>query len=228
MYAIGCLTVIAFVGYLIISYYLSKEDTAKENRELISKNGKQLEFEKFRNANRNLSETQALLKFYADKEEKKKAIANAEERDQIIKEIQDEYKRDQTIKRVFAYNHENFIFALFSPLSKLIGGEKWSCWEQLPKDYVLNKIKIEYRLSDSEAQNLYNQFIENNLLEEEKPSPDDEVLTDAIELVSVGFILTFETNIVSEQDLDMDKYIRQHGRRCTREQLIAEIKRMRM
>ncbi|MBE6340671.1 MAG: hypothetical protein E7069_08065 [Bacteroidales bacterium] len=262
MESIGYLAIAALVVYFIIKYSEKRSDTAEANRELIAKSGDLYEFEKFCKANKHLSRKQALIKFYAnDEEKKKKAIAAANERDKREREEDDKRNRDFTIKRVFAYKYEKFIYALFSPLAELsnssIGDGKWECSEYLPKEYVLQKIKEEYCLTKTEAQALYNQFLSHQLLREKKKPTEyeikgwykevsedpktieqwidesisyyyeNELLKNTQYIVDIGLVLKYYTDVVSKNDLNMDKYIREYGQRCSEEDLIIEVTQMR-
>jgi len=210
---IGGITLVIIAFYLIFSHYDHQSAKAEENRQLIYKGGYSYEFERFWQSHPELSHERALLKFLEDEGKKKKVMNQAQERVQFDKELEAEIKRDRIKKRVFAYSYENFIFSLFSPLAKKKKGsyntDEWRCSDSLPKTYVLKKMEEKY---GADVTQLYEQFLENELLWDMKDGS-----------IRLGFILQHNHNVVIDTDLNIDKYIKQFGQRCSYAELQAEI-----
>lgn len=210
---IGGITLVIIAFYLIFSHYDHLSAKAEENRQLIYKGGYGDEFESFWQSHPELSHERALLKFFEDENKKKDAIVKTREREQLDKELEENTKRDSIKKRVFAYNYENFIFSLFSPLAKKrkssSNTEEWGCFDSLPKTYVLKKMEERY---GADANQLYEQFLKNDLLWDMKDGS-----------IRLGFILQHNYNVVIDTDLNIDKYIKQFGQRCNYAELQAEI-----
>ena len=210
---IGAIALFVLIIYLITNYYDNQSIKAEENRGLIHKGGYENEFDSFRQSHPELSYEQASSKFLKDENKKKEVMSQAQKRVQLDKEYEENAKRESIKKRVFAYDYENFIFSLFSPLAKKnmlsSNTEEWICLDSLPKAYVLKKMEEKY---GANAIHLYDQFIENNLLWEMKDGSID-----------LGFILQHNSNVVVDTDLNIDKYIKQFGQRCSYAELQAEI-----
>ena len=210
---LGAIALFISIIYLITKYYGNQSAKAEENRQLIYKGGYSYEFERFWQSHPELSHERALLKFLEDENKKKDAIIKTREREQFDKELAEDIKRNRIKKRIFAYNYENFIFSLFSPLAKMRKGsyniDKWTCSDSLPKTYVLKKMEEKYGM---EATQIYGLFLENELLEEKQDGS-----------IQLGFILQYDPNVVVDTDLNIDKYIKQFGQRCSYAELQAEI-----
>lgn len=210
---IGAIALFVSIIYLITKYYDNQSAKVEENRELVHKGGYGNEFDIFWQSHSELSYEQALSKFLEDENKKKEVINQAQKRAQLDKEFEENTKRESIKKRVFAYDYEKFIFSLFSPLAKKhklsFNTEEWTCFDSLPKTYVFKKMEEKY---GADATQLYNQFLENDLMWETKDGS-----------IKLGFIMQLNSNVVVDTDLNIDKYIKQFGQRCSYTELQAEI-----
>lgn len=204
---------------LILCVNSKHEKKANIYSQLIVKSGLQNDFERFCRQEHLYNDNRALIKYFKDKNRVNNIYKQIEIRERIDKETDDIIKKERVINRVFAYKYEKFIYSLFSPLAEQKNGYgnkkgEWICSDKLSKVYVLKKIEVMYHFSNNAAINLFNQFVDNGLLEYSRKYDD----------VKLGYILTTFWNIVSDADLNIDKYIKQYGQRCNLDELQREIK----
>lgn len=216
--AVGAFALIVLVGYLVLRNLDNKSSQAEANRQLVVKSGELFEFERFCKSHPELSHKQALLKYYEDEDVRNEAIKKAQKHIQLEKEWEDKANRERSIKRVFAYKYENFIFSLFSPLAKKseFNNEEWECKGSLPLCYVTHKMQEEYGTEESNS--LFQQFIDNKLIRRGSYSNFDNIY--------LGDILEMYYNVISDDDLNMSNYIKKYGRRCSYDELQAEIHKL--
>lgn len=218
--SIGVIAIIALALYMLFIRLKNQESKAEAIRKLITESGDSFEYEKFWRIHPELSDKQSLLKFYDSEKKITEAIKRAEERKQSNNFYEDLSKKGKIIKRVFAYQYEKFIFSVFSPLAQKKeskdNAEKWECTGYLPEKYLLRKIKEEYNLTDEDAMSLLVQFANNDLIHSFSENNTDKS-------IKIGHILDLYHNVVCDSDLNIDKYIKEFGQRCTYEELRAEI-----
>ena len=121
-------------------------------------------------------------------------------------------------KRLYAHKYEDFIYELFS--SKFYYSEQNGYYynvrsdEGFNSDYILEKIKNKYSLSNDDAFNLFKEFVKNELI---RPNVfcydylrwdfDSEYQNTSFKL---GVVLTPYWNIISDKDLDINKWSIKH------------------
>lgn len=91
--------------------------------------------------------------------------------------------------------------------------DEWICSESLPKNYIISEIEKEFHFTKDASSILLKEFIGNNLLEYHITKDD----------IIIGSILSTFWNIVSDNDLNFHKYIKQYGKKTESETLQEEI-----
>lgn len=216
--SLGGITLAGLFLFFILRHLEKQNSTAEENRKLIVESDDLDEFEKFWGSHPELSYERALRKYYEDENKKKEAIKKAKKRVQAEKEYEERRKCENITRRVYAYKYEKFILSLFSPLAKRDSiTSKWECHDSLPLKYILRKIEEEYHITEVEAKSLFEQLLDNDLLYQYYKSKGS---------IELGNIFNVYYNVVSENDLNLDKYIKQFGQRCSLDELKKELKRM--
>lgn len=217
-------------GGRVLQKFLAKED--KKNyeelpymRRLIMRLGWEDDFSAFRKEHPNYGEYKAFRKFFTTeriefaKEQEKKW----EESDKYWAE---EMKKTYTLKRIFAYQYEDFLFSLFAPLALYDDYEKK--WDfipaistpegvkgviiHLPEDYVIYRIAKEYNLSEEDAHSRFKELVDNWCIH----------FNNIGHWCELGSVLTTHAGVVSANDMNISKWIELHGQTITREQLLAE------
>ncbi len=218
--SIGVIAIIALALYVLFKRLKNRESKAESIRKLIVECDDSFEFEKFCKTHPELSDKQSLLKFYDSEKKLTEAKKRAQERKQANEFYDNLSKKDKIIKRVFAYQYEKFIFSVFSPLAQKKEGKnntvKWECNSSLPEKYLLKKIREEYKLTEKDTISLFNQFVSNDLLNTYSVNNTDKS-------VRIGKTLDFYYSVVCDSDLNIDKFIKEFGQRCTYKELQAEI-----
>lgn len=123
-------------------------------------------------------------------------------------------------QRLYAHKYEDFIYQLFS--SKFYYSEKEGYYYDVSKDkglssdYILEKIKNNYSLSNYEALNLFKEFVKRELISPDALSYDclkfnwdfdSEYQNTSFKL---GDVLNHYWNIISDKDLDINKWSIKH------------------
>lgn len=209
--SIGILAVLAFIVLLIFKRIDNKSDEIEHLRQLLSID-RVAAFEKFWDSHNNLTYEQALRAFYKDPKKLAKAEEEKKRSDELLRKWEERKKKENTIKRVYAYKYGNFVFSLFSPFASYNSFyEKWDNpphGSELPENYILHRMK---ELGSKDTYELYCEFLKNDLFYRENKK------------VSLGFTLSLYANIISEEDMNMDKWIKKNGQTQSKEELLADV-----
>lgn len=207
--SLGFLALCGVVFYIAIMWMEARNHEIRFLQELL-KGGIVEEFEEYLRTTGFSYET-GLRKFFKEPGRKERAIEAKKERDALSHKFDEAFKKENILKRIFAYDYENFLFSLFSPLAIYNEREnKWELWGcRIPVQYVKSRMEKE---GYSNVPELYQSFIKNNLIEEDKN-----------EQCELGVILKYHAEIVSEEDLDIDKWIKKNGQSMTKTELQNEI-----
>lgn len=209
--SIGILAVFAIIVLLIISRENDKRDETEHLRQLVAMDGG---FDKFWESHKNLTYEQALRAFYKDPKKLAKAKEEKNRREEMNRKWDERNKKEKTIKRVYAYKYEDFVFSLFSPLASYSSiGKEWdepSMSTGLPENYILHRMK---ELGSEDTYGLYCEFLKNDLFYRD----------DKTKKVGLGFILSCYANIISEEDMNMDKWIKKYGQTQSERELLADV-----
>ena len=156
----------------------------------------------------NLSFDDALRKYYSDRGNYKRAMVK-------FKERADKERKEKSIRRVFAYQYEDFIFSLFSPLA--IYNEKKDLWflprdSALTKSYILHEIVKRMSLSYSEAEDVFQKFIDNRIIYQFNSTK-----------YALSETLTQDAQVINETDMDINKWIHKYGQSMTKDSLMKYV-----
>lgn len=211
--SIGFLAIFGLVAFLLIYWEQNKEKEAKQLLKLISETHLERDFERFRLSHKGLSLEQAARKFFAEQGRLEKALKDKEERDRLNNAFEEEKKKEFTIKRVYAYKYEDFLFSLYSPLSDYSPGvNTWSSpTKGLTKKYILYRME---KAGYENVEDLFREFLENDLLTSFYHKADD---------YRLGTTLFCYPNIISEEDYNIDKWIKKHGQTMSKEELLRDV-----
>ena len=130
------------------------------------------------------------------------------------------------MKRVYAYEHEDFIYSLFAPLALYDDYEKkWILPPairtsegvrgnivKLPEEYIIHRISVQYNLTEEDALNRLKEFVTKGLLHH----------NDLGHWCELGITLDLYPNIISDNDMNLSKWIEKYGKPVTKEQRLAE------
>ena len=139
--AIGGITIFFLVIYLLISNEDRKKKAYKRYVDFLGLGDEKLLFNEYFSKNKHMDYEQAVRKFYSKATNFERASNLMKEHLETIKESEDLEKKQYTIKRVFAYEYEDFFYSLFSPYAKYSNLTGWSIYsDSIPKEYIINKL----------------------------------------------------------------------------------------
>lgn len=196
---IGLLPVLGIIYMVYAEYEKRKEEKLHEYKRLywlVSD-----EFYKFRSENKNLDESKALRKFFSDKTLYEKALSLKQNRE-FEAENYTQYpitrfeKDDIKKKRQYSYQYEKLIYEIFSPYGVYIYDDKWLLNRGISSTEIIDKIGEYLRIDLIESVRLFEEFIENGLIQ--KTRFDD--------IYVLGYIL-YHWDCVSENDWSFSKWM---------------------
>lgn len=228
--AIGGITIFFLVIYLLISNEDRKKEAYKRYVDFLGLGDEKLLFNEYFSQNKHMAYEQAVRKFYSKATNYERASNLMKEHLETIKECDDLEKKQYTIKRVFAYDYEDFFYSLFSPYAKYSNHTGWSIYsDSIPKEYIINKLAEWKRVSINEIDDLFEKCVENELIHGDykelslKMHSKDHY---SYKNYCLGLTLTRYANIVSDSDMNINKWIEKNGQRETLEELEEEISMM--
>ena len=130
-------------------------------------------------------------------------------------------RKKKVIRRTFSYQYENILFEIFAPYATKmkyeIKGQKWEIriGQTLPNDFVISEISRLLGISLEKANELFMEFEKNNMLSintiytYQKWRKGDRC--------SLGGLLLYDWNIISNEDMNLTKWIEQHPDRESKE-----------
>jgi hypothetical protein len=134
--------------------------------------------------------------------------------EEATKTIEERTRKEYTIKRVYAYKYEDFILSLYSPFSVYSSsGHVWlipSDDDALPERYVVHKMR---EISKDNPYTLFREFLKNDLLR----------INGLTNMVSLGHLFQYHADVISKEDMDMNKWIAKNGQSQSKEELLAEV-----
>jgi len=228
--AIGGITIFFLVIYLFISNEDRKKEAYKRYVDFLGLGDEKLLFNEYFSQNKHMAYEQAVRKFYSKATNFERANNLMKEHLETIKESDDLEKKKYTIKRVFAYEYEDFFYSLFSPYAKYSNLTGWSIYsDSIPKEYIINKLAEWKKVSINEIGDLFEKCVENELIHGDfkelsiKMHSQDHY---SYKNYCLGLTLTRYANIISDSDMNIHKWIEKNGQRETLEELKEEISMM--
>ena len=113
----------------------------------------------------------------------------------------------------FAYEYEDFVFSIFTPYASKIGN-KWTCvLVELPRDVIISRIEEDKKFQGKDAEEILKLLVEKEIIDEYPSSKYKEgTLTEKKDWTyKLGATLDEYANVISEEDLNIDKWIEQNG-----------------
>lgn len=213
--SIGILAVLAIVVFFIISREDNKRNETEHLRQLAAQDGA-IAFDKFCQSHSNLTYEQALREFYKDPKKLAEAEETKKRKDELHRKYEEREKKEKIVKRVYAYKYEDFIYSLFSPFAQYLSNiNEWDdpfLSDVLPEEYVIHRMK---EIGSEDTNQLFSEFLKNGLLRRDITTPKS---------IGLGFTLTStNANVISEEDMNMDKWIKKNGQSKTKRELLADV-----
>lgn len=127
-------------------------------------------------------------------------------KDNLINESEDKERKENIIKRVFAYKYENLIYEIFAPYArqpKFGGGFKYQRWNidiDLEDEFIKSEISRILCVPNDDAAKIFKELLDNLLL----------CHINYKNKSGVGHILTREWDIISRNDMNLDRWMESH------------------
>lgn len=211
--SIGILAVVAIIVLLYFGNIDNKRKETEHLRQLAAMDGASA-FGKFWESHNNLTYEQPLRAFYKDPKKLAEAEEEKKREDEFLRKCDERAKKENTIKRVYAYKYEDFVFSLFSPLASYSSFRKeWdapSFFTGLPENYILHRME---ELGSEDTYGLFCEFLKNDLFFRDRKTKK----------VALGSVLSLYANIISKEDMNIDKWIKQNGQTQSEEELLADV-----
>lgn len=184
----------AFILYLL--NIDKKQDKEKDQLHTINNSDRRWQYEDWRKKHRNLTDQQALDKFYKiNKDNIEKSYLKNQK---IQEDLREESQKKLIMQRTFAYKYENLIFSLYSKHAIEHYGE-WTlpviC--RIPREEVISHIMKFNGMNYEDAYKTLDVLVANELL-------DNHINENEYEM---GTVLRYYPNIISKTDMNLSKYM---------------------
>lgn len=207
---VGAITLLALITYFFVTLEDRHNDEEKESLDIIYHSAAlKEEFKRFRMQHPHWTERKAAWRFFVKTGRLEQARIEKERYANSLKAEEKKREKEYIIKRAYARKYEDFIFSLFSPFAKSVyGGEKWELqlFCHLPVDYIKYRMK---KAGFENVDDLYNEFINNDLLHLFIRHEGSSNAT--VEGCYIGDTLGRYANVISEDDYNIDSWIKKHG-----------------
>lgn len=194
--AIGLITTLAILFFSYLNSIDRKKEEKKDNYDLAKYS------EKCRNIEKNASSVdevhKQIAKVLSDPKERLEAETRRRQCQEELNDLDEEIHKRYVIKRTYSYKYENDIFDIFSKTFKVTTKSHYQPYKYLVKEDIVTEIQNRYGKEYTAALNLYNEWIENELIHEFN------------EEISLGRTLQRKANIISSKDMNMDKWMANH------------------
>lgn len=115
-----------------------------------------------------------------------------------LDDLNEERHKEYVIKRTYSYKYESDVFDIFSRTFKVVTVSHYRPYRYLVKEDIVTEIQKRYGKEYIAALDLYNEWIENELIREFNGE------------ISLGATLQRKANIISSKDMNMDKWMANH------------------
>jgi len=193
--SIGSLTLIIGGGYLMLKHIDYKDRRDRENLTLVEYSDKCKAFVENNSAKGILKITwneyqSGINKILNDPTERASAIKKKQQREENIRNYNENLIIESKEKRKFGYKYENAIFEIFD------------IYEYIPKRHLLLRIENHYNIDKLHAGKLLNLWQENWL-----------ICSSNAEKYSVGFILKNDYYKLTDSDMSWEKWLELNGKK---------------
>ncbi|SCI29033.1 hypothetical protein [uncultured Bacteroides sp.] len=194
--AIGLITILAILFFLYLNNIDKKREEEKDNYDLAKYS------DKCKNIEKNTSSVdevhKQIRKVLSDPKERLEAETRRRQYQKELDDLSEERHKEYVIKRTYSYKYESDVFDMFSGTFKAVTVSHYRPYRYLAKEDIITEIQNRYGKEYIVAIDLYNEWIENELIREFNGE------------VSLGATLQRKANIISSKDMNMDKWMANH------------------
>ena len=194
--AIGLITILAILFFLYLNSIDRKKEEEKDNYDLAKYSDKCENIEK--NASSVDEVHKQIRKVLSDPKERLEAETRRRQYQKELDDLNEERHKEYVIKRTYSYKYESDVFDMFSGTFKAVTVSHYRPYRYLAKEDIITEIQNRYGKEYIVAIDLYNEWIENELIREFNGE------------VSLGATLQRKANIISSKDMNMDKWMANH------------------
>ena len=194
--AIGLITILAILFFLYLNNIDKKKEEEKDNYDLAKYSDKCENIEK--NASSVDEVHKQIRKVLSDPKERLEAETRRRQYQKELDDLSEERHKEYVIKRTYSYKYESDVFDMFSGTFKAVTVSHYRPYRYLAKEDIITEIQNRYGKEYIVAIDLYNEWIENELIREFNGE------------VSLGATLQRKANIISSKDMNMDKWMANH------------------
>ena len=194
--AIGLITILAILFFLYLNNIDKKREEEKDNYDLAKYS------DKCKNIEKNTSSVdevhKQIRKVLSDPKERLEAETRRRQYQKELDDLNEERHKEYVIKRTYSYKYESDVFDIFSRTFKVVTVSHYRPYRYLAKEDIITEIQNRYGKEYIVAIDLYNEWIENELIREFNGE------------ISLGATLQRKANIISSKDMNMDKWMANH------------------
>ncbi|SDI98466.1 hypothetical protein [Bacteroides ovatus] len=139
-----------------------------------------------------------IRKVLSDPKERLEAETRRKQYQKKLDDLNEEIYKEYVIKRTYSYKYESDVFDIFSRTFKVVAVSHYRPYRYLVKEDIVTEIQKRYGKEYIAALDLYNEWIENELIREFNGE------------ISLGATLQHKANIISSKDMNMDKWMANH------------------
>ena len=194
--AIGLITILAILFFLYLNNIDKKREEEKDNYDLAKYS------DKCKNIEKNTSSVdevhKQIRKVLSDPKERLEAETRRRQYQKELDDLSEERHKEYVIKQTYSYKYESDVFDMFSGTFKAVTVSHYRPYRYLAKEDIITEIQNRYGKEYIVAIDLYNEWIENELIREFNGE------------ISLGATLQRKANIISSKDMNMDKWMANH------------------
>ena len=194
--AIGLITILAILFFLYLNSIDRKKEEEKDNYDLAKYSDKCENIEK--NASSVDEVHKQIRQVLSDHKERLEAETRRRQYQKELDDLNEERHKEYVIKRTYSYKYESDVFDIFSRTFKVVTVSHYRPYRYLVKEDIVTEIQKRYGKEYIAALDLYNEWIENELIREFNGE------------ISLGATLQRKANIISSKDMNMDKWMANH------------------
>ena len=194
--AIGLITILAILFFLYLNSIDRKKEEEKDNYDLAKYSDKCENIEK--NASSVDEVHKQIRQVLSDPKERLEAETRRRQYQKELDDLNEERHKEYVIKRTYSYKYESDVFDIFSRTFKVVTVSHSRPYRYLVKEDIVTEIQKRYGKEYIAALDLYNEWIENELIREFNGE------------ISLGATLQRKANIISSKDMNMDKWMANH------------------
>ena len=194
--AIGLITILAILFFLYLNSIDRKKEEEKDNYDLAKYSDKCENIEK--NASSVDEVHKQIRQVLSDPKERLEVETRRRQYQKELDDLNEERHKEYVIKRTYSYKYESDVFDIFSRTFKVVTVSHYRPYRYLVKEDIVTEIQKRYGKEYIAALDLYNEWIENELIREFNGE------------ISLGATLQRKANIISSKDMNMDKWMANH------------------